>query len=103
MIDLDSLSGQETCYWKKDCHTSYFCRIVNNFLLFYHDQLISGGQLENLRFFNHHAHFRGERNGLGRREKRPKKIGRREKGRKKNREMGELALRGRTENVLEKM
>ena len=34
---------------------------------------------------------RGERNGLGRREKRPKKIGRREKGRKKNREMGELA------------
>ena len=33
----------------------------------------------------------GERNGLGRREKRPKKIGRREKGSKKNREMGELA------------
>ena len=32
----------------------------------------------------------GERNGLGRREKRPKKIGRREKGGKKNREMGEL-------------
>ena len=34
---------------------------------------------------------RGERNGLGRREKRPKKIGRREKGSEKNREMGELA------------
>ena len=36
-------------------------------------------------------YLRGERNGLGRREKRPKKIGRREKGSKKNREIGELA------------
>ena len=34
---------------------------------------------------------RGERDGLGRREKRPKKIGRREKGSKKNREKGEPA------------
>ena len=33
----------------------------------------------------------GERNGLGRREKRPKKIGRREKGSKKKWEMGGLA------------
>ena len=36
-------------------------------------------------------HVRGERNGSGKREKRPKKIGRREKGRKKNRETGEPA------------
>jgi len=34
---------------------------------------------------------RGERNGFGRREKRPKKIGRREKESKKNRETGEPA------------
>jgi len=33
----------------------------------------------------------GERNGLGRREKWPKKIGRKEKGRKKKRETGEPA------------
>ena len=33
----------------------------------------------------------GERNGLGRREKRAKKIGRREKGNKEKWEMGELA------------
>ena len=40
----------------------------------------------------------GERNGSGRREKRPKKKGRREKESKKNRETGEQAQKGRTEN-----
>ena len=65
--------------------------MVNPLLPVFNDRLLYPSQLG------------GERNGLGRREKRPKKIGRREKGRKKNREMGELALRGRTENVLKKM
>ena len=43
---------------------------------------------------------RGERNGLGRREKRPKKIGRREKGSKKIGTRENQHEKGGSENVL---
>ena len=63
--------------------TAVCCFYVNNSIArrFYYQYVHGGGQ----------EFHRGETNGLGRREKRPKKIGRREKGSKKNREMGELA------------
>ena len=45
----------------------------------------------------------GERNGLGRREKRPKKsIGRTEKGRRKIREEGEMSKKLREEGEMAK-